>query len=113
MPDNKQNQGQQGTKQGNQGDQGGKNQEGKNQGHQQQSGQGNRQQGNQGQGKGQSGRSTADDRGGQGISNRPDDQEEAIPELDEPDVEGVGNEGWDRRPAEPDPTGTNPRRGNK
>lgn len=38
------------------------------------------------------GRDSADDRG-QGIGNRPDDNEPAIPELDEPDVEGVGEEG--------------------
>ena len=36
----------------------------------------------------------ADDRG-QDVRNRPDDSDQAIPELDEPDVEGVGEEGRD------------------
>jgi hypothetical protein len=58
-------------------------------------------------------RSSADDRGEQGISNRPDDQEQGIPELEEPDVEGVGNEGRRKGSGQPDPTGTNPNRGNR
>lgn len=37
-------------------------------------------------------RSQADDRGA-GTGARPGDQGQGIPELDEPDVEGVGNEG--------------------
>lgn len=40
------------------------------------------------------GRDIAEDRG-QDVRNRPDDSDQAIPELDEPDVEGVGEEGRD------------------
>lgn len=58
-------------------------------------------------------RSSAHDRGEQGISNRPDDQEQGIPELEEPDVEGVGNEGRGKGSGQPVPTGTNPNRRNR
>lgn len=55
-------------------------------------------------------RSSADDQG-QGLRRKPAADDAGIPELDEPDVEGVGNEGSDHTEATMPPgQGTDPKR---
>jgi hypothetical protein len=55
-------------------------------------------------------RSSADDQG-QGLRRKPAADDAAIPELDEPDVEGVGNEGSEHTEATMPPgQGTDPKR---